>query len=198
MVYTSLAPELITSFPTKVAQILVQSRLHNDTGQPFCQHLLVASFAKDSNPKITCVESRNHQQEVMMKRATWIQSDPSVSQWLVISCSYPVKTKDTQEGSKMCRFQALFGVGMAEIAFHSTAVIPNQESARQWIHPDWPFQDTLPLYLVFVALQNVTEDMGPTSYLMGTHQTMETATGSMGPLKQSWLVVSSHAHHIPL
>jgi hypothetical protein len=340
------------------------------------------------------VESRNHQQEVMMKRATWIQSDPSVSQWLVISCSYPVKTKDTQEGSKMRRFQALFGVGMAEIAFHSAfltattwspcsssrpsfqqlcseqtaaqeliytdqqndlesgakfeeellgpnlssltpttanqqlnvvcwpqpivkfeaeivhldrvsridtqpitcwsmlleqqrwaaaktnntntdtvstttdrlfyvveqartarcdfvlsllrqgyawdgdptvhadqhnslhilddalqellgdqrtlcgmyeelvmmqaAVIPNQESARQWIHPDLPFQDTLPLYVVFVALQNVTEDMGPTSYLMGTHQTMETATGSMGPLKQSGLVVSSQAHHIPL
>jgi hypothetical protein len=52
--------------------------------------------------------------------------------------------------------------------------------------------------MVFVALQNVKEDMGPTLYLMGMQQTMETATGSVGPLKQSGLVVSSHVHHIIL
>jgi hypothetical protein len=84
-----------------------------------------------------------------------------------------------------------------ELVTMQAAVVPNwpnRESARQGIQPDLPFQDTLPLYVVFVALQNVTEDMGPTLYLMGTHQTMETATGSMGQLKQSGLVVSSHAH----
>jgi hypothetical protein len=64
------------------------------------------------------------------------------------------------------------------------------------IHPDLSFQDTPPLYVVFIALQNVTEDMYPTLYLMGTHQTMETATGSMRPQKQSGLVVSFHVHHI--
>jgi hypothetical protein len=122
--YMSMATELITSFLTKVAHILVQSRLHNDKWQPFCNHLLVTSFTKDSHLKITCVESRNHQQEVMMKRDTWSFCQ-SVAGYLLFISS---QTKDTQEGSKMHHFQAWFGVGMAEIAFHSALLM-----ATTWI-----------------------------------------------------------------
>jgi hypothetical protein len=40
-----------------------------------------------------------------------------------------------------------------EWVMKQVAVIPNWESAGQWIHPDLPFQDTLPLYMVFVPLK---------------------------------------------
>ncbi|KAL3920347.1 MAG: hypothetical protein SGPRY_005282 [Prymnesium sp.] len=42
-------------------------------------------------------------------------------------------------------------------------------SQQQPLHPDTPYQPTPPLYAVFVALQDVSVEMGPTLYLPGTH-----------------------------
>ncbi|KAJ8605388.1 hypothetical protein CTAYLR_002406 [Chrysophaeum taylorii] len=42
-------------------------------------------------------------------------------------------------------------------------------SFRQPIHSDTPFQRVPPLYASFVALQDVDLDMGPTTFLPGTH-----------------------------
>ncbi|KAL1503104.1 hypothetical protein AB1Y20_011167 [Prymnesium parvum] len=42
-------------------------------------------------------------------------------------------------------------------------------AAQQPLHPDTPYQKTPPLYAVFVALQDVSVDMGPTFYLPETH-----------------------------
>ncbi|KAL7537547.1 hypothetical protein ACHAXR_007902 [Thalassiosira sp. AJA248-18] len=53
--------------------------------------------------------------------------------------------------------------------YELAGIITNPGSSRQMIHPDLPFQKTAPLYVVFLALQDVTEEMGPTSFLLKTH-----------------------------
>jgi hypothetical protein len=42
-------------------------------------------------------------------------------------------------------------------------------SARQPVHPDNRYQEEPPLLTAFVALQDVTQDIGPTIFLPGTH-----------------------------
>ena len=42
-------------------------------------------------------------------------------------------------------------------------------ASRQKIHPDTPYTEKPILFTVFVALQDVQEDMGPTLFLPGTH-----------------------------
>jgi hypothetical protein len=42
-------------------------------------------------------------------------------------------------------------------------------SARQPVHPDNRYQEEPPLFTAFVALQDVTQDIGPTIFLPGTH-----------------------------
>jgi len=53
--------------------------------------------------------------------------------------------------------------------YELAAVITNPGSTRQMVHPDLPFKDKAPLYVIFLALQDVTKDMGPTSFLLKTH-----------------------------
>lgn len=53
--------------------------------------------------------------------------------------------------------------------YELAAVITDPGSNRQTVHPDLPFQEKAPLYVIFLALQDVTVQMGPTSFLMGTH-----------------------------
>jgi ectoine hydroxylase-related dioxygenase (phytanoyl-CoA dioxygenase family) len=53
--------------------------------------------------------------------------------------------------------------------YELAAVITDPGSKRQQVHPDLPFQEEAPLYVIFLALQDVTEEMGPTSFLMRTH-----------------------------
>ena len=43
-------------------------------------------------------------------------------------------------------------------------------SARQPVHPDNRYQEEPPLLTAFVALQDVTQDIGPTTFLPGTHK----------------------------
>ena len=52
--------------------------------------------------------------------------------------------------------------------YEIAAVITTSGSHRQMIHPDLPFKEDCPLYVVFCALQDVTLDMGPTTFLRGT------------------------------
>jgi Phytanoyl-CoA dioxygenase (PhyH) len=58
--------------------------------------------------------------------------------------------------------------------YEFAAVITNPGSDRQQIHPDLPFRNTAPLYVIFVALQDVTLAMGPTTFLLGSHTERET------------------------
>jgi hypothetical protein len=60
--------------------------------------------------------------------------------------------------------------------YELAAVITDPGSDRQQVHPDLPFQKTAPLYVIFLALQDVTEAMGPTTFLSGTHTEKETDT----------------------
>mmetsp|Transcript_17939 Transcript_17939/g.27144 ORF Transcript_17939/g.27144 Transcript_17939/m.27144 type:complete len:450 (+) Transcript_17939:46-1395(+) len=53
--------------------------------------------------------------------------------------------------------------------YELAAVVTDPGSDRQIVHPDLPFQYPAPLYVIFLALQDVTPDMGPTSFLLGTH-----------------------------
>lgn len=59
--------------------------------------------------------------------------------------------------------------------YELAAVITDPGSTRQKVHPDLPFQDTAPLYVIFLALQDVDELMGPTSFLLRTHTAKENA-----------------------
>ena len=57
--------------------------------------------------------------------------------------------------------------------YELAAVITDPGSKRQQVHPDLPFQEEAPLYVIFLALQDVTVEMGPTSFLMRTHTQKE-------------------------
>jgi hypothetical protein len=57
--------------------------------------------------------------------------------------------------------------------YELAAVITDPGSSRQKIHPDLPFKKDAPLYVVFLALQDVNEAMGPTSFLLKTHTDKE-------------------------
>ena len=49
------------------------------------------------------------------------------------------------------------------------SLITEPGSPRQNVHPDTPFQKYCPLYVVFVALQDVVSSMGPTIFIPGSH-----------------------------
>lgn len=61
------------------------------------------------------------------------------------------------------------------ILYELASVVTSRGSDRQCIHPDVPFQSTAPLFVVFVALQDVTTTMGPTTFLQATHTEMANA-----------------------
>ena len=72
-----------------------------------------------------------------------------------------------KEGTLPDLYQSLV---TAEGEFYELAgIITNPGSYRQMIHPDLPYQAEAPLYVVFLALQDVTEEMGPTSFLLKTN-----------------------------
>lgn len=55
-------------------------------------------------------------------------------------------------------------------AFHElSSLVADPGCLAQPIHPDSPFAQQAPLWTVFVALQDVTPDMGGTIFLPGTH-----------------------------
>lgn len=57
--------------------------------------------------------------------------------------------------------------------YEFAAVITNPGSDRQQVHPDLPHRPEAPLYVIFLALQDITEAMGPTTFLLGTHTQQE-------------------------
>ena len=55
------------------------------------------------------------------------------------------------------------------ILYEMASVVTSKGSHRQCFHPDVPYQSIAPLYVVFVALQDVTSAMGPTTFLRCGH-----------------------------
>jgi hypothetical protein len=55
------------------------------------------------------------------------------------------------------------------ILYEVAAVVTSKGSDRQCIHPDMPFQSAASLFVVFLALQDVTTTMGPTTFLRASH-----------------------------
>lgn len=64
--------------------------------------------------------------------------------------------------------------------YELASVITDPGSVRQQVHPDLPFKEIAPLYVIFLALQDVTEDMGPTTFLLRTHTQKENAKFNSG------------------
>lgn len=60
-------------------------------------------------------------------------------------------------------------VGDGGILQEIACLISSPGSQQQPLHPDTPWTPIPPLYAAFVALQDVTIEMGPTLYLPGTH-----------------------------
>jgi hypothetical protein len=77
--------------------------------------------------------------------------------------------------------------------FHELSSLTSDPgAARQQIHPDNAYQATAPLYTAFVALQDVTLDMGPTSVLLRTHvQGAHESFNEGGEVKESFLAQAS-------
>jgi hypothetical protein len=77
------------------------------------------------------------------------------------------------------------------ILYEVAAVVTSKGSDRQCIHPDMPFQATASLYVVFLALQDVTTTMGPTTFLRASHtETANTAFEHKGDAFDSLLRAS--------
>lgn len=68
--------------------------------------------------------------------------------------------------------------------YELAAVITGPGSDRQMIHPDLPYQVNAPLYVIFLALQDVTVSMGPTSFLLRTNTSYENAIFSSGDMER--------------
>lgn len=78
------------------------------------------------------------------------------------------------------------------VLYEMASVVTSQGSDRQCIHPDVPFQSESPLYVVFLALQDVTPDMGPTTFLVtGNTETANTAFDSKGDTFDSYLAAAT-------
>ncbi|CAM9177897.1 unnamed protein product, partial [Ectocarpus fasciculatus] len=75
-------------------------------------------------------------------------------------------------GDRNCELSRLFYdlFDKRDAFFHElAALVSDPGAASQAIHPDTPFDVCAPLYIVFVALQDVTEAMGCTIFLPGTN-----------------------------
>ncbi|KAL3798789.1 hypothetical protein ACHAW5_009695 [Stephanodiscus triporus] len=68
--------------------------------------------------------------------------------------------------------------------YELAAVITDKGSHRQMVHPDLPYQEKAPLYVIFLALQDVTEGMGPTSFLLRTHTGEANAIFASGDMER--------------
>jgi len=55
------------------------------------------------------------------------------------------------------------------ILYEMASVVTSKGSHRQCFHPDVPYQSIAPLFVVFVALQDVTSAMGPTTFVRSGH-----------------------------
>jgi len=66
-------------------------------------------------------------------------------------------------------FMAALGGNDDATLYELSALISEPGSSRQPVHPDNPHQLEPPLFTVFVALQDITEDMGPTSFIPRSH-----------------------------
>lgn len=81
--------------------------------------------------------------------------------------------------------ELLAGVAAPTAPLHELAALVSDPGAPlQPIHPDTPYQPVAPLYSCFIALQNVTVEMGPTLLLPGTHtaeahRRFKTSSGEM-------------------
>ena len=64
-------------------------------------------------------------------------------------------------------------VGNEGLLYDLCCMVTDPGSDRQEIHSDMPFQDVPPLYSIFVALQDVSIDMGPTVFLPGSISSMD-------------------------
>ena len=75
--------------------------------------------------------------------------------------------------------------------YELATVITNPGSLRQQVHPDLPHKKDSPLYVIFLALQDVNEFMGPTTFLLRTHTAKENAIFSDQSQKDEQLATAN-------
>jgi len=75
-----------------------------------------------------------------------------------------------QQGTLRSFFEELFGKNANESKFHEfSSIVCDPGAACQPIHPDTNYTDVAPQYTVFLALQDIDEEMGRTIFLPGTN-----------------------------
>lgn len=75
--------------------------------------------------------------------------------------------------------------------YELATVITNPGSLRQQVHPDLPHKKDSPLYVIFLALQDVDEFMGPTTFLLRTHTAKENVIFNDHSQKDQQLVTAN-------
>jgi ectoine hydroxylase-related dioxygenase (phytanoyl-CoA dioxygenase family) len=60
-------------------------------------------------------------------------------------------------------------LGKDAILYELSCMMRDPNSQRQVVHPDTPHKEEAVLYTCFVALQDISIDMGPTTWLPRTH-----------------------------
>lgn len=78
-------------------------------------------------------------------------------------------------------------IGPDGTLYELSALISEPGSPRQPVHPDNPHQEHSPLYTVFIALQDITNPMGPTIFLPKTNTAAAHAAYNDAPQRDAFL-----------
>ena len=87
-------------------------------------------------------------------------------------------------------FRDLFE-GLDSAICELSVLVSDRGAPRQPIHPDTKFTQTAPFFTAFVALQDITADMGPTIILLETHTAEAHAMFNGGEESKSKLLAKS-------
>jgi ectoine hydroxylase-related dioxygenase (phytanoyl-CoA dioxygenase family) len=90
---------------------------------------------------------------------------------IVTTCIYdPKQAMIDPQKSVLGRLLQSCLQGQTGVFHELSALIVDPHAASQPIHPDAPYTPLPPLWTIFVALQDISSDMGPTVFLPGTNQ----------------------------
>mmetsp|Transcript_19652 Transcript_19652/g.28807 ORF Transcript_19652/g.28807 Transcript_19652/m.28807 type:complete len:433 (+) Transcript_19652:215-1513(+) len=119
----------------------------------------------DSIEEVSQGKAEDHSRfaDVLGKKMRWDMLLPLEESSEVMQALYEIF--HAEEGNDLAgAIEAV--LGKDAILYELSALISDPGSERQVLHPDFPFQDTLPPALTtFVALQDIHPNMGPTTFL---------------------------------
>lgn len=81
-------------------------------------------------------------------------------------------------------------LGNKAILYEWSCLMSDPSSNRQVLHPDTPYKEDAVLYTCFIALQDISLDMGPTTWIPETHNSPELHAQFQDETKKDQLIAS--------